>query len=105
MEIESMINVSSDADDLKTLQREADELRESREKISSTGERDSQPRQDHEEELCEKESSAESVLLDLSDQVERYLKETEATVQEHPMISLVATFVLGVVVGQLFSRR
>lgn len=100
-----MINVSSDADDLKTLQREADELRKSREKTISTGESDSQPQQEHEEEQCEKESSAESVLLELSDQVELYLKETEETVQEHPMISLVTAFVLGVVVGQLFSRR
>ncbi len=100
-----MINVSSDADDLKTLQREADELRESRGKKKSTGECDSQPRQDHEEELCEKESSAESVLFDLSDQVELYLNETEETVQKHPMISLAAAFVLGVVIGQLFSRR
>ena len=100
-----MINISSDAYDLKTLQREADELRESRGKNFSAGESVSQTLQEHEEEQCEKESSAESVLLDLSDQVELYLKETKETAQEHPMISLVAAFVLGVVVGQLFSRR
>lgn len=100
-----MITVSSDADDLKTLQREADELRESRKKSTSTGESDAQSQQEHEEEPCEKESSTESVLLDLADQVEGYLNETEETVQAHPMISLAAAFVLGVVVGQLFSRR
>lgn len=100
-----MITVSSDAEDLKTLQREADELRKSREKISSTGKSDAQPQQEHEKEPCEKESSAESVLLDLADQAELYINETEETVQKHPMISLAAAFVLGVVVGQLFSRR
>ena len=87
------------------MQREADEFEGKQGEKKSTGESTSQTLQDHEEEQCEQESSTESVLLELADQVELYLKETEAAVQERPMISLVAAFVLGVVVGQLFSRR
>lgn len=100
-----MIHIASDADDLKTLQREAEELRESRGKKKLTVESVSQPLQDHDKEQCEQESSKESVLLELADQIEMYLKETEEAVQDRPVVSLFAAFVLGVVVGQLFSRR
>ena len=105
MEIESMTNIVCDADDLKTLQREADELRESRGKNNSTVESVSQTLQDHEGEQCKQESSTESVLLELADQIELYLKETGAAVQDRPVVSLLAAFALGVVVGQFFSRK
>lgn len=49
--------------------------------------------------------SPESEQPGLGDQLGNLLEELEETARDHPALALLAAFSLGVVVGQLFSRK
>lgn len=113
-----MTNSKSDLEELKGLQREASERRAERKKPRA------KPRQTKEKQSAvEKDNSAatkpatqdtagempppetEKTIQDLAGQIETIVKEVEEASSERPVLALLAAFVLGVVAGQLFSRR
>lgn len=49
--------------------------------------------------------SAQSEQPGLGDQLGNLLEELEETARDHPALALLAAFSLGVIVGQLFSRK
>ncbi len=108
-----MSHASKDSDDLKTLQREAAELRESRKRAGfpTNGEGDQHPGRDpagaegQDSGSSDETVPPESGLGDLADHMEIYLKEIEEAALERPTLALLATFALGVFVGHLFTRR
>ncbi len=108
-----MSDVSAKSDELKTLQREAAELQESRKQIDSAETKESQEsspaaaEKDTEKGAVDTQATVPSEGEDLaiSDQLEMYLKELEEAALERPVLALLASFSLGVIVGQLFTRR
>lgn len=50
-------------------------------------------------------NEAEKAIQDLAGQLESAAKTMEETLSERPGLALLAAFSLGVIVGQLFSRR
>jgi hypothetical protein len=108
-----MSDVSAKSDDLKTLQREAAELQESRKRKGSTktGKPQESPQtgtsKDTEKKPVDTPTSvsSEGENRDISDQLEMYLRELEETALERPVLALLATFSLGVIVGHLFTRK
>lgn len=108
-----MNHASNDVDELKTLQREAAELRESRKHAgSTTGTKHEQSQGSDPGSAAEQNSDSsedapqsESGLSDLADHMEIYLKEIEEGALERPTLALLATFALGVFIGHLFTRR
>lgn len=108
-----MSDVPAKSDELKTLQREAAELQESRQRSGSaeTKEPEKSPQagaeKDTEKGAVDTRATVapEGENQDISDQLEMYLRELEETALERPVLALLATFSLGVIVGHLFTRR
>ena len=113
-----MMNSESDIAELQKLQREASERRSQRDKErAAPGEVETQAAA---EEPVKPEaespittasdsagggSQAELPPPGLSEQIESVLEELEEAASERPVLALLAAFSMGVIVGQLFSRR
>ena len=108
-----MTNVPGDIDDLKTLQREAEELRESRRRANANDEKESVRLNDPEDvrgpaqvATDEKETAqTDGGIHDLAEQIEMYMTDLEKAAMERPMLALLAAFSIGIVVGKFFNRR
>jgi hypothetical protein len=117
-----MTSTETDLDELKALQREAALLRSQRQQKSSTAARterkedsaasveeaDSQPEAEpaaDSQPLEEAIAASAKTLEDLNIDFNAILKDMEEAARERPMLTLVAAFTLGIVVGQLFSRK
>lgn len=108
-----MTNVPGDIDDLKTLQREAEELRESRKRTRVTHEKESGRLENAEDVRATEQAAADEIetaqtdsgFHDLAEQIEMYMGEIEEAAMERPMLALLAAFSIGIVVGKLFTRR
>lgn len=48
---------------------------------------------------------AEQAIQDIAGNIETLVKKLEATASERPVLTIMAAFSLGIIVGQLFSRR
>ncbi len=125
-----MVNPKSDIDELKNLQREAREQRAKRKKPRPTpGKTEDQESAAAETRTAAKAPAADSVseaqahdveedssteeqaheteeaIQDLAGQIETAVTKLEETASERPVLALLAAFSLGIIVGQLFSRR
>ena len=108
-----MSDASDKSEELKTLQREAAELQESRKRANSEEVKGSEePPVDMTEKGPIKETvdSEAAVAVDdenhdVAGQLEAYLNELEEVALERPVLALLVTFSLGVIVGHLFSRK
>jgi FtsZ-binding cell division protein ZapB len=111
-----MTNSHSEINELKTLQVEAEGLKDKRKGFSSgnTSEASQQSqaadREDgqqlpQDETIEEQSSGTNKVVQDLADQIENVLKDMEDAATERPALALLSAFALGIIVGQLFSRR
>ena len=117
-----MTSTETDLDELKKLQREAAVLRSQRQRKGSTaarpeGQEDSSAsveaadNQPETEPATDSESLEEAIaesakkLEDLNIDFNAILKDMEDAARERPMLTLVAAFSLGIVVGHLFSRK
>lgn len=117
-----MTNSEIDLEELKALQREAAVLRSQRQQKGSTASRpvgeedgaasveavDNQPEAEpatDSESLEEAIAKSAKKLEDLNIDFNTILKDMEDAARERPMLTLVAAFSLGIVVGQLFSRK
>ena len=108
-----MNNASATKDELKILQREAAQLEERRKqiranKVEETGrvlESDSEKIIEHEDIDKEAVSQSEKGFHDIAGHLEMYLKEIEDVAIERPALALLAAFAVGVIVGQLYSRK
>ena len=107
-----MTNSETELDELKALQREAAELRSATRRKESTAElaegQGSAASADApaaaaplEEATPESTAALEDVNVDLN----AILKDMEDAARERPVLALLAAFSLGIVVGQMFSRR
>ena len=52
-----------------------------------------------------KQESTEQTIGEFAQQVETFMKEAEAAAIERPALALLAAFSLGIIVGQMFSRK
>ena len=108
----------SELDELKTLQQEAAERRAQRKRrLRSTREPVPKAQSGKVEDRNAAEPTApdpatgeqapewEKSLEDLAADLEGAATEMERAVREYPALALLAAFTIGIVVGQLFSRR
>lgn len=113
-----MANSETDIEELRKLQQEASERRAQRNKDRSAAIQAEAPQAAGESVEPEAESpitadpgsagrEAEAALLPpgLTEQFESMLEELEEAASERPALALLAAFSLGVIAGQLFSRR
>jgi len=112
-----MTNSETELDELKALQREAAESRSARRQKKSTGSADSGKSTGDADSQTEAEPAAAAALLeeatpesattleDINIDFNAILKDMEDAAQERPVLALLAAFSLGIVVGQMFSRR
>ena len=117
-----MMSSETDLDELKALQREAAVLRSQRQQKSPNAARtegeedgaasveaaDNQPEAEpatDSESLGEVIAASAERLEDLNIDFNAILKDMEEAARERPVLTLVAAFSLGIVVGQLFSRK
>ena len=113
-----MTNSKSDIEELKDLQREATARRAARKKPRSTIKQEqaqqSEAAETHtattkstaDDSASEAQSyEAEKTIQDFAGQIESVVKEMEEAANDHPALALLAAFSLGIIVGQLFSRR
>lgn len=111
-----MINSHSEINELKTLQVEAGELKDkrkgfrSRKTFEGNGKSETeehvQGQQLPQDEAIEEQSSGtDNAIHDLAAQIEHVLKDMEEAATERPALALLSAFALGIIVGQLFSRR
>ena len=108
-----MTDLSGTLDDLKTLEREAAELRERRQQNDqiAANEAEQQEQSTPEEKVGQELGNAresdqpEDGASDLVQQLEIYMNEIEEAALERPALALLTTFALGVIVGHLFTRR
>jgi len=113
-----MTNSKSDIEELKNLQREATARRAERKRPRSTAKREQAQQSEATEDPAETSKptaddsaseaqahEAEKTIQDIVGQIETAAKKMEETASEHPALALLAAFSLGVIVGQLFSRK
>lgn len=106
-----MSDAQSTMDELSTLRREVAELKERRKftgkvEADEADEAEKKPLTDPVAEDGKDEvGSGETDEHDIVEQLEKYLKEIEEAARERPALVLLATFAVGVVVGQIFSRK
>lgn len=114
-----MTNSKSDIEELKGLQHEATERRTERNRPPSTakGAEDQQSEMMEDRDVTTKTTAQDSAaakspateskktIQDLAGQIENLVKEMEEAASERPLLALLAAFSLGVITGQLFSRR
>lgn len=113
-----MTNSQSDINELQTLRREAAELRAKRDRPCSTATgpaaaQDSDRVQEHEiaepptMESADAEEAPETdkTLRHLATQIESVVKEMEEAARERPTLALLAAFTVGIIIGQLVTRK
>jgi len=113
-----MTNLKSDMEELKNLQREVAEQRAKRTRhrapARQTGGQESAATEtraasmqtatdDSTSEVQAQE--VEKAIQDFAGQIETSIKTLEETASERPVLALLAAFSIGVIVGQLISRR
>lgn len=124
----------TDIEELKNMQREAErhkaERKSDRQKASKTGEQktsagqaqsekpkpteNGQPSETETEHPVSGEDNqagevheqvTEQSIQDIADQIETAVKNMDEIASERPVMTLLAAFTLGIIVGQIFSRR
>jgi ElaB/YqjD/DUF883 family membrane-anchored ribosome-binding protein len=112
-----MSNSKSDIDELKTMQREAAELKAEQKKprprAKSAAGKKSRSGEDRNAEKPPVHGSADEDqaseldknVQDIASHLESAVKEIEEAAKERPMLALLAAFTIGIVVGHLLSRR
>jgi ElaB/YqjD/DUF883 family membrane-anchored ribosome-binding protein len=112
-----MSNSKSDIDELKTMQREAAELKaeqkKPRPKAKTVAEKKSRSEEDRNAEKPpvhgssgeDQASELDKSVQDIASHLESAGKEIEEAAKERPVLALLAAFTIGIVVGHLLSRR
>jgi ElaB/YqjD/DUF883 family membrane-anchored ribosome-binding protein len=112
-----MINSKNDIDELKSMQREAVELKADQKKPRPRAKTAVRKKPKNEEDhIAEKAPVHGSVGEDLASELDKSVQEIasllesagkkiEETVKERPTLSLLTAFTLGIVVGHFLSRR
>jgi hypothetical protein len=112
-----MASSQSDIDELKNLQREATELRVKRDRAGTTGspaveqasettqEANGEQPQNQKPAAPEQSPETDEAIRKLAVKIDSAVEELEEAARERPALALLAAFTVGVVVGQLFSRR
>ena len=108
-----MTNSHSDVDELQTLQREADEMLAKSKNPRSTCRPEPETKEEQKEtepgmqDSVDEDQTVDSKKTDhdLAVQIESVLKNMEEAATERPALALLAAFTLGIIVGQLLSRR
>lgn len=111
-----MTSSNSGVSELRTLQVEAEGLKsrrkESPSRKTSETKQQAEPLEDVEkkqfsqdEAIGEQSIETDNAVHDLAVQLEHILKEMEEAATERPALALLTAFAVGVIVGQLFSRR
>ena len=85
-----MTNVHDNLEEMNTLKEDAQKLKKKKKRSRPAG---------------EEKTDSDQTILDLTNQIENFAREMEKGAKDHPTLVLVGAFVLGMVVGQLFSRR
>ncbi len=92
--------------ELETLKREVERLRAKDAEVSISSETAEKVMKDDNITTPEKEHQAENIDSgNISMNFESVLQEMEAVATERPALALLVAFSVGVVVGQIFSRR
>jgi hypothetical protein len=111
-----MNDLYNDIDELKTLQREAAELKAKRKRSRSrrttaTGQQ-SKTAEDEEAKPSSQDASieepgarSEKIISDLAGHIESVVQDMEAVAIERPVLTIMAAFVFGIIVGKLVSSR
>lgn len=102
------MNTTSDTkDELKILQREAAQLEDRRKQMSANKREESGEPPASEQEDSDKEAipQSESGFHEIASHFEIYLKDIEEAAIERPALALLAAFAVGIIVGQLYSRK
>jgi ElaB/YqjD/DUF883 family membrane-anchored ribosome-binding protein len=95
-------------DELSTLKQEVAELNESRKLAAKVEAEESKHKKlaDPVAEASKAEAGSQEIAEhEIVGQLEKYLKEIEEVARERPALALLTAFAIGVVVGQLFSRK
>jgi len=113
-----MTNSKSDVEELKNLQREASEQRAERkqprsraksaagQKSEPTEHRDATKKPSTQDPTDEEPTpESEQTVQDLEDQLESVVQKIEEVARERPVLTLLAVFTTGVIVGHVLSRR
>ncbi len=108
-----MTELHRDAGELETLQREAEEMRRKSRKPRSAS--DKEPETERDQEVAEPATqiSADEELTTDPDttannlvvEIEGVLKNMEEIASDHPAMTLLVAFTLGIFVGHIFSRK
>jgi ElaB/YqjD/DUF883 family membrane-anchored ribosome-binding protein len=107
-------NSKSDIDELKDLQRDSTVRRAARKKPRATTRQAAgaaktsaaTPTSTVDDSASEAQSQeVEKTNQDFAEQIEIVVKELEEAANDRPVLALLAAFSLGIIVGQLFSRR
>ena len=108
-----MTEMQREFDELATLQREAEEMRRSSRKSRSAFSK--KPEMEREQEAAgpaTQVSPGEEVTTDpdttadsLAVEIEGILKNMEEVASDHPAMTLLVAFTLGIIVGHFFSRK
>jgi ElaB/YqjD/DUF883 family membrane-anchored ribosome-binding protein len=105
-EIRKMSDATGIMDELSTLKQEVAELNESRKLAAKVEESKHKKLADPVAEASKAEAGSQEIAEhEIVGQLEKYLKEIEEVARERPALALLTAFAIGVVVGQLFSRK
>lgn len=101
-----MTDQKTELEELKTLQKESQKLRQRRKK----SEPNVTPESEDATETVAQKASTDTEAQDeidegMSGQVATIMAELEETAAEHPGLALLAAFGIGILVGQLLTRR
>jgi ElaB/YqjD/DUF883 family membrane-anchored ribosome-binding protein len=87
-----MTKSKTETEELKILQKESRELRKSKSKPQAP-------------ELENDEVEPETDSAELTTQVDQLIREVEEVATQHPALALLAAFGIGILVGQMLTRR
>jgi len=87
-----MTKSKAETEELKILQKESRELRKSKSKPQAP-------------ELENDEVEPETDSAELTTQVDQLIREVEEVATQHPALALLAAFGIGILVGQMLTRR
>jgi len=106
-----MSQITCDSNELKILQREVEELQNSKKTSTVKGNKDleNEKKGDRKPGLdtatAEKNSEFGKSLHELTTYVEGFALEIEDVAKERPALAILGAFALGIIVGHLFSRK
>ena len=87
-----MTKSKTETEELKILQKESRELRKSKSKPQAP-------------ELENDEVEPETDSAELTTQIDQLIREVEEVATQHPALALLAAFGIGILVGQMLTRR